>query len=65
MKEPDCENLVVRGMLQRGDQIDIAIEDDEERMTQRGNSVHSVLLEKIHPRFLHDDASPSVRVGRG
>lgn len=33
MKEESEENLVVRGMLQGRNQIDIAIEDDEERVT--------------------------------
>ena len=65
MKEAIEENLVVGGVLQGREQIDIAIEDHEEGMTQTGPAIHSVLLEEIHSRFLHDDEMTSVPVGHG
>ena len=63
MKEESEENPVVRGMLQGRNQSDIAIEDDGEGVTETGAPIHSILLEQVHSRFLHDDELTSVPVG--
>lgn len=55
----------MRGMLQGGNQIDITIEDDEERVTQTGTPIHPVLLEEVYARFLGDEEWTSALVGRG
>lgn len=64
MNEIESENLIMRGVLQGRNQIDITIENDEKRVTQTGDSVRPVLLEQIDSRFLHDHESTSVQVGR-
>lgn len=64
MNEIESENLIMRGVLQGRNQIDITIENNEKRVTQTGDSVHPVLLEQIDSRFLRDHESTSVQVGR-